>query len=222
MSFYSGAKKIFSPIVKLLFRVKITGLENLPEQGGAVISSNHSSILDVVVLGASLTRLLNFMAKKELFKLKLFGKFLGKLGAFPVDRGGADVRAIKHAISLVEKGELVNIFPQGTRYVRIDPSLTVIKSGVGMISYHSKCPVVPIFLKSRKNHVHMFGKTEVIIGRPITYEEFGFEKGGMAEYEKASEKVFSEICALGGYEYSAEKAYIRPKFDRAGKKERRK
>ena len=201
MSFYSGAKKVFSPVFKFLFRIKINGLENVPESGGAIVCANHTSLLDVIALAASCPRLLMFMAKAELFKFKPFGAFLRSLGAFPVNRGGADVGAIKRAMALVDKGELVNIFPQGTRRKKQDPSKTEVKSGVGMIAYHAKCPVIPVFIKTKNNHLHFFGKTEIIIGKPITNEEFSFEKGGMAEYEASSKLVFSRACELGGYKY---------------------
>ena len=111
------------------------------------------------------------------------------------------MKAIKTAISLIESGELVNIFPQGTRRKKQDPTKTPVKSGVGMIAYHAKCPVIPVFIKAKNNHLHMFGRNEIIIGNPISFEDFGFENGGMKEYERASRTVFAASCALGGYDY---------------------
>ncbi|MBR6917489.1 MAG: 1-acyl-sn-glycerol-3-phosphate acyltransferase [Clostridia bacterium] len=201
MSFYSGAKRLLSPFFRHFYRIKITGAENLPNEGGYVVCANHTSMFDVVALAASFDRLLRFMAKKELFKFKPFGALIRKVGAFPVDRGGADVKAIKTAISLVEAGELVNIFPQGTRRKKVDPSTTNVKSGAGMIAYHAKCGAIPVFIKTKNNHLHAFGKTELIIGKPIEYEDFGFENGGKREYDFATERIFSASCALGGYDY---------------------
>ena len=214
MSFYSGMKKVCSPIIKLLFRIKITGLENVPDEGGYLVCPNHTSMLDVVAIAASFKRLLNFMAKKELFGFKPFGALIRKLGAFPVDRGGNDVRAIKTAISLVSAGELVNMFPQGTRRKKVAPNTTPIKSGAGMIAYHAKCGAIPVFIKSKNNHLHMFGRTEVIIGKPIEYDDLGFTNGHMKEYERASRMIFSESCRLGGYEYD----YEEPEDGKGGKK----
>ncbi len=222
MSFYSGAKKLLSPVVKLLFRIKITGAENVPEEGGYLVCPNHTSMLDVVALAASFRRLLRYMAKKELFKFKPFGALIRKLGAFPVDRGGSDVRAIKTSIALVEKGELLNVFPQGGRRKKTDPTKTSVKGGVGMIAYHAKCGAIPVFIKSKNNHLHMFGRNEIIIGKPIPYDEFGFENGGMREYERASMKIFSASCALGGYAYPDEmpddSALVGKKNKKRGKK----
>ena len=194
-----------SPLCKLLFRIKVTGLENVPKEGGYVVCANHTSMLDVVALAASFNRLLRYMAKKELFKFKPFGALIRKIGAFPVDRGGADVGAIKTAISLVGQGELVNIFPQGTRYVRRDPSTTSVKSGAGMIASHAKCGAIPVFIKTKNNHLHIFGKNEIIIGKPIAYEEFGFvEGGGKRDWDRATRMIFARALALGGLEYPIE------------------
>ncbi|MBQ7670884.1 MAG: 1-acyl-sn-glycerol-3-phosphate acyltransferase [Clostridia bacterium] len=205
MIFYRVAKFICAPFVRLIFRVKITGKENFPKEGGYLVCPNHTSLADVVVLAASFKRLLMFMAKKELFKSKIFGWLIRKLGAFPVDRGGADVGAIKNAISLIEQGQLVNIFPQGTRRSGVDPSTTRIKSGVGMIACHTKCGVIPVFIKAKDNHLKAFRRNELIIGKPIEYEEFGFSGDGKEDYDRAARMIFSRVCELGGYEYPAPK-----------------
>ena len=70
-----------------------------------------------------------------------------------------------------------------------------------MIAYHAKCGAIPVFIKTKNNHPHILGKTEVIIGRPIEYDDFGFESGGKREYDYATELIFSHSCALGGYDY---------------------
>ena len=186
--------------VRALFPVRVTGKENLPKTGGCIVCANHTSMLDVLILSAALGRQIRYMAKKELFKIPLLRGLITVLGAYPVDRGGADVGSIRRTISLLDEGELIGIFPQGTRRPGVDPSTTEVKHGVGMITWHAKTTVVPTYIRAKGNRVRAFRRTELIVGKPIPFEEFSFEKGGKAEYVAATEKIFSDICALGGYE----------------------
>lgn len=214
MSFYSGAKKIFAPIFRGVFRITVTGKENFPKDGGVIVCANHTNMLDVAALAASFDRQFYFMAKKETFAIKPLGALFRKLGAYPVNRGGVDVKSLKYSISLLEEGKVINIFPQGTRRKKVDPSTTPIKNGIGMIAYHSKCcTILPIFIKTKNNHLHFFGKTELIVGEPFDYDTLCFEKGGAKEYEHASRLVFSKICALGGYDFPVEMPEVSSKND---------
>ena len=105
--------------------------------------------------------------------------------------------AIRKTISLIEKGELVGMFPQGTRHPGVDPRTTEVKNGAGMIAYRAKCDVIPVYIKTKNNHTMLFKKTTVVFGAPISYDEFGFSDGGTKEYEAASRLIFDRICALG-------------------------
>lgn len=205
MSFYSTMIKIFAPPFRCIYRLKVTGIENIPEKNGLLICANHTSVMDIVMLMATMTRRVNIMGKKEVFKIPLLGRFFKAMGAFPVDRGGTDVGAIKKTVSIIESGGAVIMFPQGTRCKRVPPSETKVKNGAGMIAYRSGCDVLPIFIKSKNNHLRPFGKTELIIGKPISNEQLGFSEGGKVEYEHAAKKIFSEICSLGGYGFSVNK-----------------
>lgn len=200
MSFYFKVRKIFEKLIKTVFRVTMSG-EELPKDGKILICANHTSMFDVAVLVVSFERKVCFMAKKEIFKFKPLGKFFEGMGAFPVDRGVADVGSLKKAIALVKEGEAVSIFPQGKRYKYVNPAETEVKSGAGMIAYYGGCDVIPVFLKTEKNRVSPFKKTEIIVGKPIKNSELGFTDGGTKEYKAASNLIFSRICALGGYIY---------------------
>lgn len=200
MSFYFAVRKVFKGLVTAAFRVRVSGGE-IPRDGKILVCANHTSMLDVAVLVVSFERKIRFMAKKEIFKFKPLGKFFAAMGAFPVDRGSADVGALKKAIALVKEGEAVSVFPQGKRYVGADPSRTPVKHGVGMIAYHTGCDVVPVYIKTKGNHLHLFGKTEIIVGETIKNGDLGLDKGGTKEYTAAADTIFSKICALGGYTY---------------------
>ena len=115
MKFYEAIYKIFARPVRALYRVRVIGAENLPAEGGCLLCSNHTSMRDVVVLAAALPRQPRYMAKKELFKIPLLSQLIRALGAFPVDRGGADVSSIKKSIAMIEGGEVVSLFPHADK-----------------------------------------------------------------------------------------------------------
>jgi len=137
------------------------------------------------------------MAKKELFSVPIIGALVKALGAYPVDRKGGDVAALRQTVKMIEEGNAVGIFPQGTRHRGKNPRDTQVQHGVGLIAYRAKCDVVPVFIKTKNNHTHFFGKTEVHFGEVIPYEALGFEKGGKEEYKKAAELIFDRVCSIG-------------------------
>ena len=106
------------------------------------------------------------------------------------------IGSIRNTIRLVEDGELVGIFPQGHRYGGRDPRGTEIRSGVGMIAWHTKAPVVPVFLYNRRMKTGVFRRNTVTFGKPLSMEDLAFEKGGKTEYLNASRIIFEKICDL--------------------------
>lgn len=197
MSTYSKVYKLLAPPLRMMFRLKAHGAEKIPENGGYIICANHTSLWDVFVISVSLDRQVMYMAKKELFHVPVLKSIISALGAYPVDRSGADVAAIKKTISLLEKGELVGIFPQGTRHPGENPRKTEVKHGVGLMSYRAKCGIIPVYIKTKKNHVRPFRRAELFVGDPVEYGDLGFTDGGIKEYNAAAENVFDKICTIG-------------------------
>lgn len=208
MNFYEWVIKNLRKPVMALYRIKVVGAENIPE-GGCLVAANHTAFSDVILVTAAIGKQVKYMAKAELFKTPL-KPLITALGAFPVQRGGADVGSIKKAISLLEEGELVSIFPQGHRHGRKDPRFTEIKSGIGMVAYHAKCSVLPVFIDNKRMKVGMFRKNTVIIGKPIDFSELGFESGGKIEYMNASKTVFRRVCEL---KYGSADAWVENPFE---------
>jgi len=194
MTFYEWIYKVFQPVVSKLYRIETVGGENLPE-GGAILVSNHTAFSDVLVICAGLTRQVRYMAKKELFRTPL-APLIKALGAYPVDRGGADVGSIKQTLALIENGELVGIFPQGHRHGGEDPRTTEVKAGVGMIAYHAKVSVVPVFIDNKRMKTGMFRRNTLIVGKPVSFDELGFVSGGRTEYMNAARLIFDRVCEL--------------------------
>lgn len=193
---YLKFKKTFGGIIRTLFRVHAHGTENEPESGGLLICANHTSLFDVFVLGAVLKRPMHFMAKAELFRIPVLRRMVKALGAYPVDRGGSDVSAIKKTLRYLENGDAVGLFPQGHRNKGVYPGDTEVKPGVGMIAYRSGVQVLPVFISTKNYAMRLFGRKDVYVGAPVTREELEFSSGGIQEYERAAGIVFDRILEL--------------------------
>lgn len=157
---------IMQIVVKLIYRVSITGESNLNIDNGYVLTANHRSNWDVVVLYAMLNKELNFMAKAELFENKLFAWALKKFGAFPVKRNANDLGAVKQAMHILNNGKILAIFPEGTRHAEVD----VDNAKAGAVLFASRCqkPIVPIAISGN----YRFGaKLSISVGEPIYFAE---------------------------------------------------
>ncbi len=132
------------PFFRLYFRLEAIGSEQLPRSGSLLIASNHRSFLDPFVIGAIARRPVYYVAKRELFERRLQAWFLSSLGAFPIDRGAGDEEAMATAREILDRGDCVVIFPEGTR-VRPGP-LGSPRSGVGRLALESGARVVPVAL----------------------------------------------------------------------------
>ena len=219
---YSFLKPIVAPIFRLLFNVRAVGKENVPLDGGVLLCPNHISAVDVIAVGAVCPRQITCIAKKELFSIPVLGSIIRGLGAVKIDRGGADVGAIKAAISAIEDGKTVTIFPQGHRCPGVNPATTPLRYGAGLISHRAKCDVIPVCIKIKGGKYSLFKKTEVIFGEPVKYDSLGFNEGGTAEYEAATKKVFDRVIEMAEYSdlpaYDPAKDKITKKQNKRGKR----
>ena len=189
---------IFAGLIGIVFNVRVVGRENEPDRGGFMVCANHTSATDPVVLCYAFRKhQVRFMAKKELFKVPIVNWLVSLMGAFPVDRGGGDVGAIKKSVAILKDGQSMGIFPQGHRYPGVDPRTTETKNGAALICTRAEADIVPAYIV-RKNNTHkLFRKTWVIIGEPIPFSELGYDRDASGEYNRITELVFDRICALG-------------------------
>ena len=155
-------------IIKLFMRQTVEGVENLPQEGPVVLASNHLTNFDVFPMQLAIPRPLFFMAKSELHKNPLLDAALRSLGAFPVNRGQKDQWAIQHAQKVLEHGQVLAIFPEGTRSK--GRGLRSAKTGAARLALTAQCPIVPVAVEGthrmfkkfpRRTHVH------VQIGEPL-------------------------------------------------------
>jgi len=160
------------PIFRFLFRWQVSGLENVPD-GGAIIAPNHQSFWDIPLVGLALfNRRTHFMAKNELFQNPLFGWFIRNLLAFPVKRGAPDRAAIRHAIEILKQGDLVVIFPEGTRSKT--GKLAPAEPGLSLIAAKAEVPVVPVAITGTRaifRSNSMFPKVKVHFGHSVSLQQ---------------------------------------------------
>ena len=167
---YTILRAIAKPIVYLLFNIRFVGLENIRDNGGFVLCSNHRSILDPVFIAVGIkNRRLNFMAKQELFKHKIFAAFFRSIGAFPVNRGKGDTQAIKTAENVVENNGIVLIFPEGTRSK--DGKVLRFKSGASYVASTCRADVVPVGISYEGKGLCFRKRVTVTFGKAIPSSE---------------------------------------------------
>ncbi len=169
---YLLAGAISWPFVKVGFRLRARGIENLPD-GGVVLAANHTSNFDPWPLGVPLfpRRQLRFMAKSELFNPVLKPILVGG-GAFPVRRGQADVEAIRRAVELVRNGQIVVMFPEGTRRRKglRKKYEAGAHTGAARIALTADVPLVPAAIKGT-DRLTRLGPLRVAYGPPIPLDD---------------------------------------------------
>lgn len=204
--FYTRVIAVLGPVVRFLFRVKHHGLENEPgeAEGPYILICNHISNADPVFICCKGTRQQpHYMAKRELFKVPLVRKLVAALGAYPVDRGGADVSALKKTIKMLESGQCIGIFPQGHREKGITPDKAHLKNGAAMLAVKSGAMILPCAIKTKKNKFAFFRRVDVYMGKPIRPEELEYNKENPGEYTRITDLIFSRVCELYEKEDSA-------------------
>jgi 1-acyl-sn-glycerol-3-phosphate acyltransferase len=166
---YHAVGVLSLPVVRHVFRLRATGLEHLPAQGGFVLAANHTSNFDPWPLGLPLFphRWLRFMAKSELYWWPL-RHLLDAAGAFPVERGRGDVEAIAKAVELVRSGEVVVMFPEGTRQRKGLRKRWEARphTGAARIAQRAGAPLVPAAIKGT-DRLARLGPLRVAYGPPL-------------------------------------------------------
>ncbi|MFP5364782.1 MAG: 1-acyl-sn-glycerol-3-phosphate acyltransferase [Thermoleophilia bacterium] len=170
---YWVARAILQPFFLVYFRMKRIGMEHIPRQGALIIASNHRSFMDPWVIGMMLRRPVYYVAKTELFHRRAIAWLLSSLGAFPVDRGNGDRDAMDAARRILERGDVVVIFPEGTR--TRPGALGTPKRGVGRLALETGAPIVPIALIGteavRKGWLVRPHKVRIRAGRPLRFPQ---------------------------------------------------
>ncbi|MFE3493890.1 lysophospholipid acyltransferase family protein [Streptomyces sp. NPDC059175] len=217
MFYYVLKYVLLGPLLRLLFRPRIEGLEHVPDEGAAIIAGNHLSFSDHFLMPAILKRRITFLAKAEYFtgpgvKGRLTAAFFRSAGQIPVDRSGKDAgrAAIREGLGVLRKGELLGIYPEGTR--SHDGRLYKGKVGVAVMALTAQVPVVPCAMvgtfeiQPPGQVLPKIKRVTIRFGKPLDFSRYAGLENEKAVLRAVTDEIMYEVLALSGQEYVDEYA----------------
>ncbi|WP_405981817.1 lysophospholipid acyltransferase family protein [Streptomyces sp. NBC_00158] len=211
--FYHLLKHVLlGPLLRLLFRPRIEGLEHIPPEGAAIVAGNHLSFSDHFLMPAILTRRITFLAKAEYFtgpglKGRLTAAFFRSAGQIPVDRSGKDAgqAALREGLGVLAEGELLGIYPEGTR--SHDGRLYKGKVGVAAMALGAGVPVVPCAMlgtfeiQPPGQKLPKIRRVTIRFGAPLEFSRYAGMEGERAVLRAVTDEIMYAILGLSGQEY---------------------
>jgi 1-acyl-sn-glycerol-3-phosphate acyltransferase len=170
-AFYRTLRAIVLPIARVVFRIRFTGLDRVPSAGPYVLAPSHRSLLDVPFAGFVAKRRVRFMAKKELFEKRFPAWFFTALGGFAVERGATDRAALRAAEAILEGGEPLALFPEGTR--NRGSELGPLFHGAAFLAARCQVPIVPVGIGGSEQILPSgtrrprIRRVAIVVGQPI-------------------------------------------------------
>jgi 1-acyl-sn-glycerol-3-phosphate acyltransferase len=209
---YQLSRMILGPFLRAAVWPTVVGAEHIPASGGAILASNHLSVVDSIYLPLMLERPVTFAAKSEYFtgtrlRDRVVGAYLRGTNQLSTDRAGARAaqEMLEAALKLLSAGELFGIYPEGTRSP--DGRLYRGRTGVGFLALHSGLPVIPVAMVGTDrilppgHKVPRPGRIEIRIGEPLEFVEFRGQPTGARQRRAVTDEVVQAIQKLSGQEY---------------------
>lgn len=192
--FYDLLGVVLRPAYKLVFPgSKVTGAENIPDEGGIVVCANHIHWNDCLYLAAKVrNRRITYLSKVEAMNNRFTRWLLGEkgLGAISVRRGESDLAAVRACLECVKSGNALGIFPQGTR--SRDNTPTPMLTGVSMIAMRAGAPIIPIYIDGP---YRLFKRVDVRIGAPIDISDLG-RRADAATLQTITDRIATAIWSM--------------------------
>ncbi|MFD7296342.1 lysophospholipid acyltransferase family protein [Streptomyces sp. NPDC059897] len=203
---------ILGPLLRLLFRPRIEGLEHIPESGAAIVAGNHLSFADHFLMPAIIKRRITFLAKAEYFtgpgiRGRLTATFFRSAGQIPVDRSGKEAgqAAIREGLGVLRRGELLGIYPEGTR--SHDGRLYKGKVGVAAMALKAQAPVIPCAMigtfeaQPPGQKIPKMHRVTIRFGRPLDFSRYVGMDDEKAILRAVTDEIMYAILELSGQEY---------------------
>ncbi|MDO3679198.1 lysophospholipid acyltransferase family protein [Paenibacillus ehimensis] len=184
---YVFLRGVFRVLFRTVFFLRAEGVENIPAEGAVVLCGNHTSNWDPPLMGSPLKRKVHYMAKAELFDVPVLGYVLPRIAAFPVKRGGVSKESIRLSMQLLKDGEIMGIFPEGTR----SNAGGMGKKGAASLALKTGAVVIPAAIIG---NYKPFRPMKVVYGPPVDLSEF--ENSGSEGLEQATDKIMSTIRSM--------------------------
>ena len=169
--FYTFLQHLFRTIFFTVFRARVYGRENIPQEGAVILAANHASNIDPPLMASLIDRPVSYMAKIELFENPIFGAAIRHCHAFPVKRGESDRGAIKAAVNVLKEGRVLGLFPEGTRSKTGE--LQKAEAGVALIAAMTGAPIIPVaILNSHRIFANggLLPQLRIMYGAPILFQ----------------------------------------------------
>ncbi len=188
---YRFLKALVKGFCHIIFRIQIVGEENIPNNGPCFLCANHKSYWDPVILIVTNRRKVHFMAKSELFRFPVLRNILNLAGVIPLHRGKADLAAMKKAMEVLKRGDVLGMFPAGTRTKEMD--LSDAKAGAALIAARTGTMVVPVGIHTT---YRLFSKIVINIGAPMDFSKYKGQKTDGKTLEMLSDSIYEQIMTL--------------------------
>ncbi len=184
---------VYFVICKMMFRVKYINLDKYKQlQGKNIVCANHNDWIDAVILWTK-TEKVKIMAKAELFKVPIWSHLIRAVGAYPINRGQKDFKSIYHTVKVLEEGNNVVIFPEGTRGAK--KKNVKAKSGAVHIAISSGADIIPVYIEEGKRT--LFRRIKVIYGEPYNLSEYKEQIKDRKLLSDLTEELMNKIYKLG-------------------------
>lgn len=193
---YFIVRNLVKAFLLIFNRWDVRGEENIPKSGPVVLVANHVSYWDPPVVGCAVRRKVHFMAKEELFRVPFLKLLLPHLECFPVKRGKADMGALRTALKYLGNGEVLGIFPEGTRSKTRE--IQAFEQGAALIAIKGGATVIPIALLGTPEAfpASLRGHIRVRIGEPLLYKELEGTKITNEHLERVNNEIADKIKTL--------------------------